>query len=120
MRLLKQLYVQTLIGVAAAVVLGLTAPRAAVAMKPLGDGFIALLKMLLGPIIFCTVVHGLANVADMRKLGRLGTKSLIYFETFSTLGMIVGALVGNLFRPGAALHASPAADMAGVPVAVPT
>ena len=110
MRLLKPLYVQVLIGAALAVALGLTAPALAVKMKPLGDGFISLLKMLLVPIIFCTVVHGLANIQDMRKLGRLGTKSLIYFETFSTLGLVVGALVGNVFHPAVGLHANLAAD----------
>lgn len=119
MRLLKQLYVQVLIGLAAAIVLGLTAPAVAVKMKPFGDGFIALLRMLLGPIIFCTVVHGLANVRDMRKLGRVGTKSLIYFEVVSTLGIVIGAVAANVFRPGEGLHAKfdtgSISNIAGVP-----
>lgn len=105
MRLLKQLYIQVLIGLAAAVVLGLAGPSLAVKMKPFGDGFIALLRMLLGPIIFCTVVHGLAQMHDMRKLGRLATKSLVYFEVVSTIGIIIGAVAANLFHPGAGLHA---------------
>ncbi|MGA2963635.1 MAG: cation:dicarboxylase symporter family transporter [Candidatus Korobacteraceae bacterium] len=105
MKLLKQLYIQVLIGLAAAVVLGFVAPATAVKMKPLGDGFIGLLRMLLGPIIFVTVVHGMANVRDMRKLGRLGTKALIYFESVSTLGIIVGGIAVNVFRPGVGLHA---------------
>jgi aerobic C4-dicarboxylate transport protein len=119
MRLLKQLYVQVLIAVAAAAALGLAAPSVAVAMKPFGDGFIALLKMLLGPIIFCTVVHGLASIQDLRKLGRLGTKSLIYFEVFSTLGIVVGAVAGNVFHPGAGLHFNPEAGAGGVPATIP-
>ena len=119
MRLLKQLYIQVLIGLAAAIVLGLAAPALAVKMKPFGDGFIALLRMLLGPIIFCTVVHGLAQIRDMRKLGRLATKSLIYFEVVSTLGIVIGAVAANIFHPGAGLHAkfdtNSISNLAGVP-----
>ena len=114
MRLLKQLYVQVLIAVAAAAALGLAAPSVAVAMKPFGDGFIALLKMLLGPIIFCTVVHGLASIQDLRKLGRLGT-SLIYFEVFSTLGIVVGAVAGMCFIPAPACISIPRRAPAACP-----
>jgi aerobic C4-dicarboxylate transport protein len=106
MKVLKQLYIQVLIGIAAAVLLGLTAPAVALKMKPLGDGFIAILRMLLGPIIFCTVVHGISNVRDIRKLGRLGAKSLIYFEVLSTLGMVIGAIAANVFHTGSGLHAN--------------
>jgi aerobic C4-dicarboxylate transport protein len=123
MRLLKQLYVQVLIAVGLAIVLGIASPALAVRMKPLGDAFIALLKMLLGPIIFCTVVHGLARIHDIRKLGRLGVKSLVYFEAISTLGIVVGAIVGNLFHPGTGLHANLDAGAisgaSGVPAIVP-
>jgi len=105
MKLLKQLYIQVLIGLAAAVVLGFVAPATAVKMKPFGDGFVGLLRMLLGPIIFVTVVHGMANVRDMRKLGRLGTKALVYFESVSSLGIVVGAIAVNVFHPGVGLHA---------------
>src|SRR5215469_7913348 len=104
MHLLKPLYIQVLIALALATVVGLTAPSLAIRCEPLGDGFIALLRMLLGPIVFCTVVHGLSQVQDMRKLGRLATKSLIYFEVLSTLGIVIGAVAGNAFRPGAGLH----------------
>jgi aerobic C4-dicarboxylate transport protein len=113
MKLLKQLYIQVLIGLALAAVLGFTAPATAVKMKPLGDGFIALLRMLLGPIILVTVVHGLASVKDMRRLGRLGAKSLLYFEVVSTLGIVVGAIAVNVFKPGVGLHAK--LDMAMAP-----
>ena len=104
MRVLRPLYVQVLVALVVATVLGLAAPSFAIKMKPFGDGFIALLRMLLGPIIFCTVVHGLSQVRDMRKLGRLATKSLIYFEVLSTLGIIIGAVAANVFRPGVGLH----------------
>lgn len=106
MSFLKQLYIQVLIGIALAVVLGFAAPATAVAMKPLGDAFIALLRMMLGPIIFCSVVTGLAHVADMRQLGRLAFKALFYFEALTTIGMALGFVVVNIVRPGMGLHAS--------------
>ncbi|MEF9673044.1 cation:dicarboxylate symporter family transporter [Pseudomonas sp. MWU13-2100] len=105
MKHLKKLHVQVLVALLAAVLLGLLAPSWAIAMKPLGQAFIALLKMMLAPIVFFTLVHGLAHVKDMRKLGRLGMKSLLYFEVISTLGMVVGLVLVNLIQPGAGLHA---------------
>jgi aerobic C4-dicarboxylate transport protein len=75
-------------------------------MKPLGDAFIGLLRMLLAPIVFCTVVHGMSHVQDMRKLGRLGAKTLIYFEVVSTLAMFVGLVLVNVFKPGVGMHAA--------------
>jgi aerobic C4-dicarboxylate transport protein len=109
-RLYEQLYLQVLLGILAGIALGIAAPAAAVKMKPLGDGFIALLRILLAPIIFCTVVHGLANIRDMRKLGRLGTKAIVYFEVVSTLGLATGFALANLFKPGAGLHAGNLAE----------
>lgn len=106
MRHLKQLHIQVLIGLLAAIVLGLSAPETATAMKPLGDLFIALLKMMLAPIVFCTLIHGLAHVRDLGKLGRLGAKSLLYFEVVSTVAMLVGFVMVNLCEPGAGLHAA--------------
>ncbi|OWT67966.1 MULTISPECIES: cation:dicarboxylate symporter family transporter [unclassified Achromobacter] len=106
MKILGKLYVQVLIAIGLAIVFGLVAPKYAVQMKPLGEGFIALLKMMLGPIIFCTVVHGVGHVRDFRKLGRLGLKTLLYFEVVSTLAMLVGFTVVNVLRPGDGLHAS--------------
>jgi aerobic C4-dicarboxylate transport protein len=114
MRMLRPLYVQVLIAIALAVLLGLLAPHAAVAMKPLGDAFIALLRMLLGPIIFCSVVLGLAHVRDMAQLGRLAAKALVYFEGMTTLAMALGFVAANLVRPGAGLHAGTLAMDAGV------
>lgn len=106
MGILRKLYVQVLIAIALAIVFGLVAPHSAVQMKPLGDAFINLLKMMLGPIIFCTVAHGVGHVRDFRKLGRLGVKSLLYFEVVSTLAMLTGFVMVNLIRPGDGLHAN--------------
>src|ERR1700739_1042222 len=101
MALLRQLYIQVLIAIALAVLLGIAAPATAIDMKPLGDAFIALLRMMLGPIIFCSVVLGLAHVGDMGRLGRLAAKSLIYFEVMTTIGMAVGPAPGTPFPPAA-------------------
>ncbi|MGJ4968333.1 MULTISPECIES: cation:dicarboxylate symporter family transporter [unclassified Bradyrhizobium] len=105
MAITRQLYVQVLIAILLAIAVGLLAPEAAVQMKPLGDAFIALLRMMLGPIIFCSVVLGLTHVRDMRQLGRLAFKSLLYFEILTTLGMVVGFIAVNVFQPGDGLHA---------------
>ncbi|WP_315714843.1 MULTISPECIES: cation:dicarboxylate symporter family transporter [unclassified Bradyrhizobium] len=105
MAIIRQLYVQVLIAILLAIAVGLLAPEAAVQMKPLGDAFIALLRMMLGPIIFCSVVLGLTHVRDMRQLGRLAFKSLLYFEILTTLGMVVGFIAVNVFQPGDGLHA---------------
>jgi len=101
----RKLHIQVLTALVAAVVFGIAAPDAAIAMKPLGDAFIGLLRMLLAPIVFCTVVHGISHVRDLRRLGRLGAKTLIYFEVVSTLGLVVGLVLANVFKPGAGLHA---------------
>src|SRR3981081_35990 len=106
MAIFRPLYVQVLVAIALAVAFGILAPAAAVEMKPLGDAFIALLRMLLGPIIFCSVVLGLTHVRDMGQLGRLAFKSLFYFEVLTTLGMAVGFVAVNLFQPGEGLHAT--------------
>ncbi|OZI77904.1 cation:dicarboxylate symporter family transporter [Bordetella genomosp. 12] len=110
MKAFKKLYVQVLVAIAAAIVFGLVDPQHARAMKPLGEGFIALLKMMLGPIIFCTVVHGIGHVKDFRRLGRLGLKTLLYFEVVSTLAMMVGYGMVSWLRPGDGLHASALAE----------
>ncbi len=114
MKAIRQLYVQVLIGIALAIVLGIAAPGIAVQMKPLGDAFIALLRMLLAPIIFCSVVLGLTHVRDMGQLGRLAVKALLYFEVMSTVAMLLGFVVVNIVQPGAGLHAGNIATDAGV------
>ncbi|TFW35647.1 cation:dicarboxylate symporter family transporter [Massilia horti] len=110
MKHLKKLHVQVILALLLAVALGLGAPQTAMAMKPLGQGFIALLKMLLAPIVFCTVVHGIAHARDLGRLGRLGFKTLVYFEVVSTLAMAVGFVLVNVFEPGAGLHATNLAE----------
>jgi aerobic C4-dicarboxylate transport protein len=106
MAIVRQLYVQVLIAIVLAVILGIVSPTTAVEMKPFGDAFIALLRMLLGPIIFCSVVLGLTHIRDMRQLGRLAFKALLYFEVLTTIGMVLGFVVVNAVQPGDGLHAT--------------
>ncbi len=96
----RVLYIQVLIAVVLGVFVGAIRPSWAVQLKPLGDGFINLVKMMIAPIIFCTIVHGIASVGDLKRLGRVGVKSLIYFEVVSTIALVIGLLVVNLLQPG--------------------
>ena len=98
----KLLYVQVLLAIVAGFLVGWLAPDIAESpwMKALGDGFIKLIKMAIAPIIFCTVVSGIAHIEDASKVGRVGVKALIYFEIVSTLALAIGLLVGNFARPG--------------------
>ncbi len=98
------LYAQVLTAVLIGVLLGHFYPQLGEAMKPLGDGFIKLIKMLIAPIIFCTVVHGIASMEDMKKVGRVGLKALIYFEVMTTIALIVGLIVVNVLQPGAGMN----------------
>ena len=98
------LYLQVLIAVAIGIAIGFLFPDFGKALKPLGDGFIKLVKMIIAPIIFCTVVHGIASMRDGKKLGRLGIKTLVYFEVVSTFALIIGLLVVNLWKLGAGVH----------------
>jgi len=98
---------QVLFAVAVAVVLGYFRPATAMAMKPLGDGFIRLITMIITLIIFCTVVTGIAGMEDMKKVGRVGGKALIYFEVVSTLALLIGLGVGNFVQPGAGFNVNP-------------
>jgi aerobic C4-dicarboxylate transport protein len=101
------LYVQVLIAVAAGIAIGYCFPQFGKSLKPLGDGFVKLVKMIIAPIIFCTVVHGIASMSDGKKLGRLGIKTLIYFEVVSTFALIIGLIVVNLWKPGVGFHIDP-------------
>ena len=107
-RWLKSLYAQVLVAVIAAVALGATYPEWAQAFKPLGDGFIKLVKMLIAPIVFATVVTGIARLGDLRKVGRVGLKAFVYFEVLTTLALFIGLGVGHLVAPGAGINADPA------------
>ena len=104
----RSLWGQVLVGVAIAIILGYFRPHTAVAMKPLGDAFIRLISMIITLVIFCTVVTGIASMQDMKKVGRVGGKALIYFEIVSTLALLIGLVVGNVMHTGAALHVNPA------------
>jgi aerobic C4-dicarboxylate transport protein len=101
----KILYVQVLFAIVCGVLLGIFEPVTAAAMKPLGDGFIKLIKMIIAPVIFCTVVAGIAGMQDMKKVGRVGGKALLYFEVVSTIALAIGLLVANLIKPGAGFNA---------------
>jgi aerobic C4-dicarboxylate transport protein len=107
-RLTGHLYFWVLLAILAGGTLGYADPSTAVRLKPLGDGFIALVKMLISPIIFCTVVLGIAGAGDMKKVGRVGGKALVYFEVVSTIALIIGLIVINVVRPGAGFNADPA------------
>src|SRR5260221_3654944 len=98
------LYVQVLVAIAIGVLLGHFFPKTGTAMKPLGDAFIALIKMMIAPVIFCTVVHGIASMSDLKKVGRVGLKALLYFEIVSTAALVIGLLVGEIVRPGSGFN----------------
>jgi aerobic C4-dicarboxylate transport protein len=94
------LYVQVLIAIAIGIALGYFYPKTGAALKPLGDAFIALIKMMIAPVIFCTVVHGIASMTNLAKVGRVGLKALIYFEVVSTAALAIGLVVGEIVKPG--------------------
>ena len=102
------LYVQVLFAIALGILLGHFDAKLAIDMKPLGDGFIKLIKMLIGPIVFCTVVSGIAGMQDIKKVGRIGCKALLYFELVSTFALFIGMAVGNWVRPGDGFNVNPA------------
>jgi aerobic C4-dicarboxylate transport protein len=98
---------QVLLGVGIAIILGYISPATAIAMKPLGDAFIRLITMIITLVIFCTLVTGIAGMDDMKKVGRVGGKALLYFEVVSTLALLIGLVVGNLVRPGTGFNVDP-------------
>lgn len=100
----QHLYIQVLTAITFGILLGHFYPETAITMKPLGDGFIKLIKMIIAPIIFCTVVNGIAGVQDMSKIGRVGVKALLYFEVVSTLALIIGLIVVHIIRPGEGMN----------------
>jgi aerobic C4-dicarboxylate transport protein len=102
------LYIQVLIAIALGILIGHLYPNFGKALKPLGDGFIALIKMMIAPVIFCTVVHGIASMSDLKKVGRVGIKTLFYFEAVSTLALVIGLLVGAIVQPGSGFNIDPA------------
>ena len=104
----KILYVQVLVAIALGVAVGRFYPHLGKELKPLGDGFIALIKMMIAPVIFCTVVHGISSMGDLKRVGRVGLKALIYFEVVSTIALAVGLIVGKILQPGRGFNIDPA------------
>src|SRR3954469_219389 len=110
-----RLYVQVLFGIAAGAILGYLAPEYGAAMKPLGDGFIKLVRMLIAPIVFTTVVVGIAQTGAMKEVGRIGVRALLYFEAVSTISLVIGLIVARTLQPGAGMTFNPAtADVSAV------
>src|SRR6516225_1928983 len=107
-KIYQHLYVQVLCAIAIGVLLGYFYPKVGAQMKPLGDMFIQAIKMVIAPLIFCTVVHGIASMTDMKKVGRIGLKAIVYFEVVTTLALVIGLIVANLWQPGAGLNVDPA------------
>ncbi len=103
------LYVQVILAIVLGIFVGQFFPNTGIALKPLGDGFIALIRMMIAPVIFCIVVQGIASMADLRKVGRVGLKALVYFELVSTLALIFGILIAEMVQPGQGLNIDPAA-----------
>jgi aerobic C4-dicarboxylate transport protein len=113
--LYTSLYLQVIVAIVIGVLVGHFAPQTGEAMKPLGDGFIKLIKMIIAPIIFCTVVVGIAGMEDMKKVGKTGGYALLYFEVVSTIALIVGLTIVNLVQPGAGMNIDPATlDQKGI------
>src|SRR5258707_9675923 len=104
----KILYLQVLIAIGLGILIGYFYPDLGKELKPLGDGFIALIKMMIAPVIFCTVVHGISSMGDLKRVGRVGLKALIYFEAVSTVALAVGLLVGEVLQPGNGFNIDPA------------
>jgi aerobic C4-dicarboxylate transport protein len=108
MKYLKVLYIQVLIAITIGILLGYYFPGFAIQLKPLGDGFIKLIKMMIAPIIFCTIVTGIAGMQNTKKVGRVGLKAILYFEVVTTLALIIGLVVINVLKPGVGMNIDPA------------
>src|SRR6202051_3178349 len=98
------LYIQVLLAIGVGVAVGYFDPKLGVQLKPLGDGFIALIRMMIAPVIFCTIVHGIASMRDLKKVGRVGLKTLFYFEAGSTLALAIGLIIGEVVQPGSGFN----------------
>src|ERR1700709_2738795 len=106
--LYSSLFVQVLAALVLGIVLGMAVPDFAVGLKIFSDAFLKLISMIVAPIVFCVVVHGIAGAGDLKKVGRVGVKALIYFETMTTVALIVGLLLAYLFGPGHGMNIDPA------------
>src|SRR6202042_585553 len=105
--LYNSLFVQVVAGLALGIVLGVAAPDFAVSLKILSDAFLKLIQMIVAPIVFCVVVHGIAGAGDLKKVGRVGLKALIYFEIMTTIALTVGLILAFLFAPGHGMNIDP-------------
>ena len=110
MSFLRKIYWQVLIAIALGMIVGTLWPGTGAAMKPLGDGFVALIRMMIGPVIFCTIVHGIGSMHDMAKVGRIGLKAILWFEFISTFALLLGLIAAHVMHPGLGLaaHVTPA------------
>ncbi len=115
----RSLYAQVLAGIILGVIVGVVWPEKGAAMKPLGDGFIKLIKMLIAPIVFSTITVGIARMGAMKDVGRIGIRTLVYFELVSTLALVIGLVVVNVMQPGRGLHVDPAAALPAATAAAP-
>ena len=100
----KSLYAQVILAIIIGIVTGYFFPEFAAKLKPLGDGFIRLVKMMIAPVIFCTIVSGIAGMQNIKKVGRVGIKAIIYFEVITTLSLIIGLVVINIMKPGTGMN----------------
>lgn len=107
-KLTKHLYFWVLTAIVIGGAIGFFFPEFGASLKPIGEGFISLIKMMIGPVIFCTVVLGISNAGDMKKVGRVGVKALIYFEVISTFALVIGLVVANILKPGSGFNVDPA------------
>lgn len=107
MKYLQSLYAQVIIAIVVGILLGHYYPTFAIALKPLGDGFIKLIKMMIAPIIFCTIVSGIAGMQNTKKVGRVGLKAILYFEVVTTFALIIGLVVINVLKPGVGMNIDP-------------
>jgi aerobic C4-dicarboxylate transport protein len=106
-KIFKSLYAQVIIAILIGIALGFFKPEFAVKLKPLGDGFIKLVKMMIAPVVFCTIVNGIAGMQNIQKVGRVGIKALIYFEVITTLALVIGLVVINFLKPGSGMNVDP-------------
>ena len=106
-KILKSLYAQVIFAIIVGITVGYLFPAFATKLKPLGDGFIKLVKMMIAPVVFCTIINGIAGMQNVKKVGRVGIKALIYFEVITTLALIIGLVVINILKPGAGMNIDP-------------
>ena len=120
-RFLRTLFGQVLLALGAGVLIGFFWPDTGIQLKPLGDGFIKLIKMIIPLLVFCVVVHGIAGAGDLKRVGRVGVKSLIYFELVTTVALGLGLLLAFVFQPGAGMNVDPRQlDAAAMSALAPT